>query len=323
MRLHEITEGLDSNQRRVGQVGAEEQASTVSPVLGKKDKQHPFKGRLVGEDTVQEAAPPGMEDWIKDRKADFKKRYGDRWQEVLYATAWKQKKNEGMAEGMAGMDDAEPYTIGGAVDKQYVYTVKRDGKSMGIYHSLDDAKSIVANNKRTNKYSEFKIMRKPRSKMAGPVGQLPEQGVAEGSIDQRIAQAKKNNPLRASVAKKTNGYTALVTDTITGKPSWFGGAFWQTPELAMGHAKAFVKGFPYLEQEYAQRFVDKNRNGIVEQGVAEANDEKIADRYDQDEWDEKMQRLKKLAGAGPLKTVWDPDKRVYKNVPVNQKPEDK
>lgn len=60
-----------------------------------------------------------------------------------------------------------------------------------------------------------------------------------------------------------------------------------------------------------------------EQGVAEANDEKIADRYDQDEWDEKMQRLKKLAGQGPLKTVWDPEKRVYKNVPVNQKTEEK
>jgi hypothetical protein len=89
-------------------------------------------------------------------------------------------KKQGVAEGMAGMDDAEPYTIGGAVDKQYVYTVMRDGKSMGIYHSLDDAKSIVANNKRTNKYSEFKIQRKPRSKMAGPVGQLPEQSVAEG-----------------------------------------------------------------------------------------------------------------------------------------------
>ena len=213
MRLSEITEGLDSNQRRAGQVGAEERASKVSPVLGKEDKQHPYKGRLVGENetvdeaslatmrdyfagnkdaedeltitkqrkyyqelrkreeeelrkkaalqggavtkiggNIKEVAPPGMEDWIKDRKADFKKRYGDRWQEVLYATAWKQKKNE---------------------------------------------------------------------------------------------------------------------------------------------------------------------------GVAEANDEKIADRYDQDEWDEKMQRLKKLAGQGPLKTVWDPDKRVYKDVPVNQKPEDK
>ena len=40
---------------------------------------------------LDEDAPPGMEDWIKDRKPEFKKRYGDRWKEVLYATAWKMK----------------------------------------------------------------------------------------------------------------------------------------------------------------------------------------------------------------------------------------
>jgi hypothetical protein len=39
---------------------------------------------------VKEAAPPDQEEWIKHRKADFKKRYGDRWEEVLYATAWKR-----------------------------------------------------------------------------------------------------------------------------------------------------------------------------------------------------------------------------------------
>ncbi len=47
---------------------------------------------------VEESAPPGKkaEDFIKKNKADFKKRYGDRWEEVLYATAWKQfgKKEE-------------------------------------------------------------------------------------------------------------------------------------------------------------------------------------------------------------------------------------
>jgi hypothetical protein len=100
-----------------------------------------------------------------------------------------------------------------------------------------------------------------------------EQGVAEGSLDQRIAHAKKNNPLQASVRQHQYGYTALVTDANTGKPSWFGGAVWQTPELAMGHAKAFVKGFPYLEQRFAQRFVDKNFDGIVDQGVAEGIDD--------------------------------------------------
>ena len=41
-------------------------------------------------ESLQEEAPPGMESWIKKRKPEFKKRYGARWEEVLYATAWKQ-----------------------------------------------------------------------------------------------------------------------------------------------------------------------------------------------------------------------------------------
>ena len=83
-------ESLDADQKSVGQVGAKEKAKKIGQVLGTAPKQHPFKGRLVGESEIKEVAPPGMEDWIKDRKADFKKRYGDKWEEVLYATAWKQ-----------------------------------------------------------------------------------------------------------------------------------------------------------------------------------------------------------------------------------------
>jgi hypothetical protein len=91
MKISEIvSEGLDANQKRVGQVGGKEKAKPIGQVLAKPTKQHPFKGRLVGESEVNEVAPPGMEDWIKDRKSDFKKRYGDKWLQVLYATAWKQ-----------------------------------------------------------------------------------------------------------------------------------------------------------------------------------------------------------------------------------------
>lgn len=39
-----------------------------------------------------------------------------------------------------------------------------------------------------------------------------------------------------------------------------------------------------------------------------------------DDYQRMVLRLKKLAGAGPLKTVWDPQKRVYKNVPVAVQP---
>lgn len=39
---------------------------------------------------IYESAPscPEAEDFIKNAKEDFKKRYGKKWKQVLYATAW-------------------------------------------------------------------------------------------------------------------------------------------------------------------------------------------------------------------------------------------
>lgn len=41
--------------------------------------------------TVYESAPKSKEaeDWILKNKSSFKKRYGDEWEQILYATAWK------------------------------------------------------------------------------------------------------------------------------------------------------------------------------------------------------------------------------------------
>ncbi len=50
--------------------------------------------------------------------------------------------------------------------------------------------------------------------------------------------------------------------------------------------------------------------------------EKIGN-MDADRFDAAMARLKQLAGAGPMRTVYDPEKRVYKNVPTAQQPGDK
>ena len=41
---------------------------------------------------------------------------------------------------------------------------------------------------------------------------------------------------------------------------------------------------------------------------------------DANDFDAAMARLKKLAGAGPMKTVYDPDRRVYRNMPTAQQP---
>jgi hypothetical protein len=48
--------------------------------------------------------------------------------------------------------------------------------------------------------------------------------------------------------------------------------------------------------------------------------EKIGGRHDADDFDDMVLRLKKLAGAGPMKTVWDPDRRVYRNMPTAVQP---
>jgi ribosomal protein S20 len=55
-------------------------------------------------------------------------------------------------------------------------------------------------------------------------------------------------------------------------------------------------------------------------GAVESKEEKIAGRHDPEEFDAMVGRLKQLAGSGPLKTVWDEKKRVYRNVPTAQQP---
>jgi hypothetical protein len=48
--------------------------------------------------------------------------------------------------------------------------------------------------------------------------------------------------------------------------------------------------------------------------------EKIGGRHDADDFDDMVLRLKKLAGSGPMKTVYDPNTRRYKNMPTAVQP---
>lgn len=63
--------------------------------------------------------------------------------------------------------------------------------------------------------------------------------------------------------------------------------------------------------------------------VDESGQQKGADYRDPpeadygDDYQDMVSRVKKLAGLGPLKTVYDPAKRVYKNVPTATQPGDK
>jgi hypothetical protein len=88
------------------------------------------------------------------------------------------RARKGVAEGSAA-DGSVNYTLGHTPDAEYVYSIYRDGKKEGTYHSVDQAREIMGNMKRTSPNREYKIKRGARNKMAGPAGQLPEQGIAE------------------------------------------------------------------------------------------------------------------------------------------------
>jgi hypothetical protein len=54
------------------------------------------KARQICEETIEEKAAPGMEDWASDPKvkASFEKQYGKRWKEVMYGRSWNLAKKE-------------------------------------------------------------------------------------------------------------------------------------------------------------------------------------------------------------------------------------
>jgi hypothetical protein len=86
-----------------------------------------------------------------------------------------------------------------------------------------------------------------------------------------------------------------------------------------------------FSKEYLQKAADPNRTGRYMISVEKAQEllsnmqegsdkgQKIGN-MDADDFDDAMSRLKKLAGAGPMRTVYDPDRRVYRNMPTAQQP---
>lgn len=81
--------------------------SEEQTVMSEQPETIAVKPAMPGE-LVSEVTPPGMEDWVKKNKARFRKQYGDRGDEVLYATAWdmyEKGKREAVNEGTIMPDD--------------------------------------------------------------------------------------------------------------------------------------------------------------------------------------------------------------------------
>jgi hypothetical protein len=133
-----------------------------------------------------------------------------------------------------------------------------------------------------------------------------EQGVAEGDSDWSGSQGNfagdKPVNLGGTVSKRLD-----VDDVVT----YFGE---KATILAMSKDRTISR--INLKSGITQN-VKTSDLKRVGQGVAEGD--KIGN-MDADQFDDAMARLKRLAGAGPLKTVYDPEKRVYRNVPTAVQP---
>ena len=92
----------------------------------------------------------------------------------------------------------------------------------------------------------------------------------------------------------------------------------------------YAKDIDHLDKDLTAK-LDKSMgikwpHGNKKSGMDEGEQQKGADYRDPpeadygDDYQDMVARVKKLAGLGPLKTVYDPAKRVYRNVPTAVQP---
>lgn len=84
--------------------------------------------------------------------------------------------------------------------------------------------------------------------------------------------------------------------------------------------ESYRRSVDYFGQFEADHFDREDFDDAPGEPIANMEATEKVGNMDADAFDAAMARLKKLAGAGPMKTVWDPAKRVYKNVPTAVQP---
>jgi hypothetical protein len=119
-----------------------------------------------------------------------------------------------------------------------------------------------------------------------------------------------------SVAKSQAQYD-VDTQTLTYKGKQYK---WNSDAQATGQGEVVTApSMAVGSRSMGSTKVELNPNGTYTKVPANESQEKVGD-MDADKFDAAMARLKQLAGAGPLKTVYDPTKRVYRNVPSAVQP---
>lgn len=212
---------------------------------------------------------------------------------------FKKKYHKTRAEVRAAMREkpvAEGYRVVPDIDRER-YT-ERPGLE-GPFHTKSG--KVVYYDKQEGKYydpnSDFYISHEDWQAMN-------EQGVAEGPKQRVGFHLDSERAYQAVMAK----FGHVIDHDEDSGTMYVPERLWPTVEATAYDADGIG----------AQR--DDELENPEHYGVDEG--EKVGN-MDADRFDAAMARLKQLAGAGPMKTVYDPAKRVYRNVPVAQQPGDK
>jgi hypothetical protein len=176
--------------------------------------------------------------------------------------------------------------------------------------------------------------------------QLPEEEKEKDRVVARALLQAIKGPQQQGMAEARRGQIPMTlnpgeTDNL--EPENIAG-FRQLPAYKQGQAaqqkagKQLIQKSPYTFQSdqdwaYRQGATDAQRaamfanfGGTKPLTTEEGEQQKGADYRDpkevdyDDEYDAMVARVKKLAGLGPMKTVYDPKKRQYRNMPTAQQP---
>ena len=138
---------------------------------------------------------------------------------------------------------------------------------------------------------------------------VPKEGVAEGdtSMDHKNAgeydyEGDMAKDDLETIVRAAQQLTGMISDNEN-MPEWV--------QSKINKAADYV--------DTAADYMASNQDEPMD----EAQQEKIGGRHSPEDFDAMVGRLKKLAGAGPMKTVYDPNTRRYKNVPTAVQPGDK
>jgi hypothetical protein len=186
---------------------------------------------------------------------------------------------------------------------------------------------------------ELRLSMKPQRDTSEPTAQsAPDRSVDKdsGTTTAPVVNVLPNVPDQTAV-KKTSRLPAIGTNQPTG-PQAFAHMIPQLSAAGNPQKSLFPSDYGQDSANWARSKLKQNAQDVAFRDIYNTDNlSKLAQRELEpatenkdrpeppeadygDDYQRMVQRVKRLAGLGPLKTVYDPHKRVYRNVPTAVQP---